>query len=85
MSLRQFLLYTRTSHVVDIQLWRHFGNVRTQFWRQFDSRSQIMAGKPGGILPIGYYPLDTAEYATTCQDVDWLYFLRHGIKSVMPC
>ena len=65
--------------------WRHFKNVRTHFWRHFDSRSQVMAGKPGGILLVGYYPLDTAEYATAFQTSDWSYFLRHGIKISIDC
>ena len=59
MSLKQFLLYASNSHDVDRQLWRHFGNVRTQFWRYFDSRSHVMAGKypldtTSWILPVGY-------------------------------
>ena len=33
------------------------------------------------ILPVAYYPLHTAEYATVILASDWLYFSRHGIKS----
>ena len=45
-------------------------------------RSQVMAGKLGGIPPVGYYPLDTAEYTTAFQAFYslWLYFSRHGIN-----
>ena len=32
------------------------------------------------ILPIAYYPLHTAEYATVILASDWLYFSRHGIN-----
>ena len=39
-----------------------------------------MAGKPDGILPVGYYPLDTAEYSTTFQVSDWRYFSKHKIN-----
>ena len=39
-----------------------------------------MTGKESGILPVAYYPLNTAEYATAIQASDWLYFSRHGIK-----
>ena len=77
---KQFLLYARNSHEVEGHLWCHFGKVRIQFWRHFDSRSQVMAGKLGGLLPFGYYPLYIAEYTTAFQASDWLYFLRHGIK-----
>ena len=31
-------------------------------------------------LPIAYYPLHTAEYATVIMASDWLYFSRHGIN-----
>ena len=41
-----------------------------------------MAGKPGGILSVGYYPLDTVEYATGFQASDWLYFVRHEIHKL---
>ena len=52
------------------------------FWRHFDSRLQVMAGKPGRILPVGYCLLDTAEYAMAFKASDWLYFLRHGINNI---
>ena len=35
----------------------HFGGIlkcKHAVWRHFGSRSQVMAGKPGGILPVGY-------------------------------
>ena len=40
-----------------------------------------MTGKESGILPIAYYPLHTAEYATVILASDWLYFSRYGIKA----
>ena len=42
-------------------------------------------GKVEWILPIAYYPLQTAEYATVILDSDWLYFSRHGINTCMTC
>ena len=39
-----------------------------------------MTGKLSGILPVAYYPLHTAEYATVILASDWLYFSRHGLK-----
>ena len=31
-------------------------------------------------IPVAYYPLNTAEYATAILASDWLYFSKHGIK-----
>ena len=41
---------------------------------------QGMTGKYSGILPVAYYPLHTAEYATVLLASDWLNFSRHEIK-----
>ena len=40
-----------------------------------------MTGKYSGIIPVAYYPLHTAEYATVILASDWLYFSRHGMKN----
>ena len=35
------------------------------------------------IVPVAYYPLHAAAYATVILASDWLYFSRHGIKYSM--
>ena len=55
----------------------------TQFWRHFDSRSQVMAGKPGGILPVEYYALDTAKICNGFPGLLLTVFLRHDLKSLV--
>ena len=47
--------------------------------------SKRMTGKESGILPVAYYPLHTAEYATVILASDWLYFSRHGIICFKDC
>ena len=49
-------------------------------WTPVNCWAQVMTGKQSGILPVAYYPLYTAEYATVILASDWLYFSRYGIQ-----